>query len=282
MSEKQKSVTIDMEYEREVTGLVLTIDVGNSNTTIGLFRQDGTLVFRSVLPTYKSATQDQWAIQLLDVFRLHGASVADTSGIMISSVVPPVTAAICGAAEFVAGKKPMVMGPGVKTGLNIKSDLHAQLGSDIVAFSVAAIARYPSPLIVIDMGTAITMSLLQGNSYDGCIIMPGVRVAVEALSQAAAELPHISIEAPESLLGHNTVNAMRSGVVYGNASMIDGMIDRIEADSGMSIASIIATGTAVPDILKHCRHSIVYNADLLLDGLFLIYQKNQALRHRRM
>ena len=258
--------------------MVLTIDVGNSNTTIGLFRQDGTRVFRSVLPTYKSATQDQWAIQLLDVFRLHRASVADTSGIMISSVVPPVTAAICGAAEFVAGKKPLVMGPGVKTGLNIKSDLHAQLGSDIVAFSVAAIARYPSPLIVIDMGTAITMSLLQGNSYEGCIIMPGVRVAVEALSQAAAELPHISIEAPDGLLGHNTVHAMRSGVVYGNASMID----RIEADSGMSMASVIATGTAVPDILKHCRHSIVYNADLLLDGLFLIYQKNQGLRCRRM
>ena len=261
--------------------LILTIDVGNSSTTIGLFEPNGSLTFRSVLPTYKSAMQDHWAISLLDVFRLHRAEVDAVTGIMISSVVPPVTAAICGAAEFITGIRPMVMGPGIKTGLNIKSDLHSQLGSDIVAFSVAAIAQRPTPLIVIDMGTAITMSLLRGNIYEGCIIMPGVRVAVEALSQEAAELPHISIEPPETLLGHNTVSAMRSGVVYGNASMVDGMISRIEADMGEPAAAIVATGTSAPEILKHCSHDIHYSADLLLEGLFLLYQKNTAIRPRR-
>ncbi len=261
--------------------MILTIDVGNSSTTIGLFTLSGALEFRSVVPTYRNATQDQWAIQLLDIFRLYQADVSAVTGTIISSVVPPVTAAICGAAEFITALRPMLMGPGVRTGLNIKSDLHAQLGSDIVAFSVAAIHQYPTPLIVIDMGTAITMSLLRGNSYEGCIIMPGVQVSAEALSSAAAELPHISIETPESLLGHNTVDAMRSGVVYGNASMVDGMIDRLEAASEEQIATVVATGSAAPEILTHCTHPILYNADLLLDGLFLIYQKNSASRGKR-
>lgn len=259
--------------------MVLTIDIGNSSTTVGLFGGEE-LAFRSVLPTCKSATQDLWAIQLLDVFRLHQADIRTVTGTIISSVVPPVTAAICGAVQFVTGRKPMVMGPGVRTGLNIKSDLHAQLGSDIVAFSVAAISKYPSPLIVIDMGTAVTMSLLRDNLYEGCIIMPGVRLAVEALSREAAALPHISIEPPASILGHNTVDAMRSGVVYGNASMVDGMIGRIEEACG-PVETVVATGAAAPEILAQCRRPIIYDADLLLSGLYLIYQKNSAPRQKR-
>ncbi|NCE64587.1 type III pantothenate kinase [Pseudoflavonifractor sp. 524-17] len=262
--------------------MVLAIDVGNSSTTIGLFDGGGMLSFRSVLPTYKSNTQDQWAIQLTDVFRLYQAEISQITGTIVSSVVPPVTAALCGAVSFVTGKRPVQMGPGIKTGLNIKSDLHAQLGSDIVAFSVAALHQYPSPLVVIDMGTAITMSLLRDNVYEGCIIMPGVRVAVEALSQEAAELPHISIEPPSTFLGHNTVDAMRSGVVYGNASMVDGMLDRITQEVGVPLAAIVATGAAAPEILTQCRHNIIYNADLLLNGLYLIYQKSTAPKQRRV
>lgn len=262
--------------------MVLAIDVGNSSTTIGLFDMAGELHFRSILPTQKSATQDQWAIQLLDVFRLYQAEVGSVTGTIISSVVPPVTSAICGAVSFITGRKPMLMGPGVKTGLNIKSDLHAQLGSDLVSFSVAAIQKYSSPLIVIDMGTAVTMSLLRNNSYEGCIIMPGVRVSVEALSQEAAELPHISIEPPSDILGHNTVDAMRSGVVYGSASMVDGMITRVEEAIGGPAATVVATGAAAPEILSQCKHSIIYDADLLLNGLYLIYQKNTVVRQKKV
>ena len=254
--------------------MILAIDVGNSITTIGLFSAEGELRFRSELPTVKGGTQDQYAIQLLDVFRLHGADMSAVDGVILSSVVPPVTAAICSAARF-------VVGPGVKTGLNIKSDLHAQLGSDIVAFSIAAAARYPSPLIVIDMGTAVTLSLLRGNVYEGCIIMPGVRVSVEALSQEAAELPHISIEPPATLLGHNTVDAMRSGVVYGSASMVDGMIRRVEELNGGAVAAVVATGAAAPQVLAYCEHKIEYDPDLLLRGLYLIYRKNASPRQRR-
>lgn len=261
--------------------MILAIDMGNSVTTVGMFHEEGKLCFRSELPTVKGGTQDQYAIQLLDVFRLHRCDAAEVSGTIVSSVVPPATAALCGAVRFLTGHAPMVMGPGVRTGLNIKSDLHAQLGSDIVAFSIAAAARYPSPLIVIDMGTAVTMSLLRGNVYEGCIIMPGVCLSVEALSQEAAELPHISIQAPTSLLGHNTVDAMRSGVVYGSASMIDGMIERVEEVNGGPAAAVVATGSGAPEVLHHCRHTIVYDPDLILQGLFLIYQKNRACRQRK-
>lgn len=260
--------------------MVLAIDVGNSITAVGLFAADGTLVFRSDLTTGKRNTRDQCAISLLDVFRLYRVDVGTVKGTIVSSVVPALTGALCEAVELLTGKAPMLMGPGVKTGLNIKSDLHTQMGTDIVAYSVGAIAKYPTPLIVVEMGTAITMSVLLGNVYEGCVIMPGVRVALDALSDRAAELPHISIQAPPSILGHNTVDAMRSGVVFGNASMVDGMIERLEAAS-MPAAAVVGTGHAAPEIFKHCKRDIIYDPDLLLGGLYLIYQKNTAGKQRK-
>lgn len=260
--------------------LVLAIDIGNSTTNVGLFDQDGSLVFRSAITTSRNATCDQCAISLLGLFFLYQADVKAISGAVISSVVPSVTANMCGAVERLSGKVPLLMGPGVKTGLNIKSDIHTQMGSDIVACSVAAIANYPTPLIVIDMGTAVTMSYLQDKTYEGCVIMPGVRVALEALSERAAALPHISIEPPPSIFGHNTVDAMRAGVVYGNASMIDGMIDRLEEHSAPTV-SVVATGGSAPEILKYCKRDIVYDADLLLCGLYLIYRKNTEGKGRK-
>ena len=148
-----------------------------------------------------------------------------------------------------------------------------------MACSVAAIDQYPTPIIIIDMGTAVTMSYLHDRTYEGCMIFPGVLVALDALSERAAALPHISVEPPVSIFGHNTVDAMRSGVVYGNASMIDGMIDRIEAH-GQPAATVVATGDSAPEIIRFCKHSILYNADLLLQGLYLIYRKNTEGRRR--
>lgn len=260
--------------------LVLAIDVGNSIVNIGLFDSGGVLQFRSGLNTCKDWTRDQCAICLLDVFRLYGAEINSVTGSIISSVVPPVTAAMCEAAAFLTGLAPLLMGPGVKTGLNIKSDMHAQMGTDIVACSVAAIAKYPTPLIVIDMGTAVTMSVIHGNTYEGCVLLPGVTMALEALSERAAELPHISIEPPPSILGRNTVDAMRAGVVYGNASMIDGMIDRLEEASAPA-TTVVGTGLTAHEILSHCKRKICYDADLLLNGLYLIYQKNTEGEQRK-
>ena len=240
--------------------MVLAIDVGNSITAVGLF-DGGRLVFRSDLATARRSTRDQCAISLLDVFRLYRADIGAVTGCIVSSVGPSLNAALCGAVE-------------------IKSDLHTQLGSDIVAYSVGAVSKYPTPLIVVEMGTAITMSVLNGNVYEGCVIMPGVRVALDALSDRAAELPHISIQAPGSILGHNTVDAMRAGAVYGNASMVDGMIARLEEASAPAV-TVVGTGAAAPDILRYCKREIIYDPDLLLNGLYLIHQKNTEKKQRR-
>ena len=260
--------------------MVLAIDVGNSVTALGLFGPDGRLIFRSDLTTLAQSTRDQYAICLLDVFRLYGADIGAVTGAIVSSVVPAATAALCQAVERLTGKPPLLMGPGVRTGLNIKSDLHTQLGSDIVAYSVGAAAKYPTPLIVVEMGTAVAMSLLNGNVYEGCVIMPGVRVSLDALSDRAASLPRISVDPPASILGHNSVDAMRSGAVYGYASMVDGMIDRLEEASAPA-ACVVATGSAGAEILQFCKRKIIYDPDLLLCGLYLIHQKNTAPRQRR-
>ncbi|MPN28005.1 Type III pantothenate kinase [bioreactor metagenome] len=157
--------------------------------------------------------------------------------------------------------------------------MHNQMGADIVCSAVAAIQKYPSPVIVVDMGTATTMTVLMGNVCEGCVIIPGVHLSLRALSERAAELPHISIEAPPSILGRNTIDAMRSGVVYGNASMLDGMIARLEVATAPA-KTVVATGGNASKILPYCRREILFAPDLLLDGLYLLYLKN-AERHRK-
>ncbi len=250
------------------------MDVGNSITTISLFDDGGTAVFFSELETDKNKSRDQCAIDLLGVFQLYGADIKAVQGAILSCVVPPLSASVVGAVERLTGKRPMVVGPGLKTGLNIRSDLHNQLGGDIVASSVAALARYPSPVIVIDMGTATSFSLLRNGVYEGCAICPGVRLGLEALSERAAELPHIAVETPPTPLGRNTIDAMRSGVLYGNAGMVDSMIGRFEEAGGEPAGAVVATGGNAPLILPCCRRAITYDPNLLMDGLYLLYQKN--------
>ena len=170
---------------------------------------------------------------------------------------------------------------GLKTGMNIKADVHNQLGSDIVASSVAAFSKYTTPIIVINLGTAITFSYLSENSYEGCAITPGIRVALEALSERAHQLPHISLVGEVEPLGHNTVDAMRAGVIFGNAGTVDRMIESMEEAAGTPAATIVATGQEAVPVLQHCRHAIQMDQDLLMDGLFLLYQKNTGPNRKR-
>ena len=245
--------------------MILAVDVGNSNTTVGLFNGTGELLFRALLETSRSKTRDQCAIELLGVFQLYGADACTVDG----------------AIARLTGIPPMVVGPGIRTGLNIKAEIHNQLGSDIVASSVAAIAKYPSPIVMVDMGTATSLSLIVGSVYEGCIIMPGLALALDALSERAAALPPISIEtaSPVGLMGHTTEEAMRSGVLYGHASMVDGMLERIEESIGQSVTTV-ATGGNAPRILRYCKRPIQYDADLIMTGLYLLYQKN-AKKYRK-
>ena len=259
--------------------MILTTDIGNTTMTIGLFTPEGKLEFRGSLKTDKNKTRDQIAIDFLDMFRLNGGDIHQVTGAIVSSVVPPMTAAAAGAIKRLAGVTPMILGPGLKTGMNILAEIHNQLGSDIVASSVAALQKYPAPIILIDMGTATTISYLGKNTYEGCVITPGVRIAVEALSGRAAELPHISIEDPDppSVMARSTIDCMRAGVVYGNAGMIDSIIDRME-EAAKPAATVVMTGGNAHVVLKHCRHKIIFDEDLLIHGLFYLYQKNRRKR----
>jgi len=259
--------------------MVLTADIGNSTTTFALFDGARRLTVRSSFSTDPHATADQYAIELFSVFQLYHVDAHTITGGILASVVPSATAALADAVQRLIGRPPLIVGAGVRTGLNIRADMHTQLGADIVATCVAAVERYPSPVIVIDFGTAVTFSVLRGNVYEGCAIVPGVRVSLEALSVRAAELPHISLTRPAGILGRNTVDAMRAGSVYGSASMVDGMIGRLE-EATEPAAAVVATGAGVDDILPYCRREIIRNLDLLLEGLWLLYQKNTQDRRR--
>lgn len=277
----QKCYATGSVIRRGKAAMILAIDIGNTSTNIGLFNSKGKLEFLSELETDKKKTQDQCCIDLTCVFQLYRAEISAVKGAILSSVVPPMTENMAAAIARLTGRRPLIVGPGLKTGMNIKADVHNQLGSDIVASSVAAFSKYTTPIIVINLGTAITFSYLSENSYEGCAITPGIRVALEALSERAAQLPHISLVGEVEPLGHNTVDAMRAGAIFGNAGTVDRMIESMEEAAGTPAATIVATGQEAVPVLQHCRHAIQMDQDLLMDGLFLLYQKNTGPNRKR-
>jgi type III pantothenate kinase len=213
--------------------MILTIDIGNTNITLGAWRSDE-LSFVARLQTEREKTSDGFAIEIRSVLTLNDAKLSELGGAVISSVVPQITAHMAAAvAKLCGGKKPVVVGPGVKTGLNILIDNPAQLGSDMVADAVGALGKYPKPVIIVDMGTATKIMALDAQgSFVGCAIMPGIFIGLDALASRTASLPQIGLEAPRSVIGKNTGDSMESGSVFGSASMIDGMADRFERALG--------------------------------------------------
>ena len=261
--------------------MILALDIGNTNIVIGYLSSEHDIPFVERLSTDRKKTAAEYAISIKTLLELSGLPMDEVEGAIISSVVPPITAMVVEAIRKVTGLQALVVGPGVKNGLRIKMDNPAQLGSDLVVDAVAASAAYPGPLIVVDMGTATTVSVLdEEKSYIGGMIIPGVRGSLDALVSRAAQLSNISIEAPRRLIGKNTVECMQSGIVYGSAACIDGLIDRIEAQLGRK-ATVIATGGLAGVVVPHCRHDVIVDDALLLKGLFLIYQRNRDDRLRR-
>ena len=253
--------------------MVLAVDIGNSNIVVGTVHKTG-VSFVERISTDHGKTDLEYAMAIKAILDLHNITPSQIKGCIISSVVPPVTAVVSKALEKLTGESALVVGPGIKTGLNIKIDNPAQLGSDLVVDAVAGISEYPLPLIIIDMGTATTMSAIdkQGN-YLGGVIIPGARIALDSIVSRTSQLPRISLDAPKKTIGTNTIECMKSGMVLGNASMMDGMIDRIEDELGEE-ATVIATGGLAKFIIPHCKHQIIYDDTLLLKGLYLIYNKN--------
>lgn len=260
--------------------MILAVDIGNIRTLIALFDSDGSCRFRSELGTDRRLKEDQQAIALLDIFRLHNTDIGCVTGAILSSVVPSMTSIYVSAINRLTGKTALVVGPGIKTGLNIRADIHNQLGSDIVASAVSAISNYPSPVIVINSQTAVSFSYMSGNTFEGCSIMPGMGIALEALSSTGAQLPHISMGDVGSPLGRNTVDSMRAGIIYGYAGAFDRLIDELEQAAGQKAAAIVVTGENFPTLFGLSKHELIYDHDLLVKGLYQIYIKNTEKTRR--
>ncbi len=254
--------------------MLLAIDIGNTNITLGVY-DDDRLLFTSRLATDKRRTGDQYAIEIRDVMRLNGFDTDTVEDAIICSVVPTVSEAVSAAISKLCGIVPLLLGPGVRTGLNIKIDDPAQLGADLAAGAVGALAEYTMPCVVIDLGTATTISVLDKNGcFLGGAIAAGVGLTLKALCENTAQLPSINITAPKSVVGTNTVDCMKSGLVFGTAAMIDGLLDRI-ADMLGETPTVVATGGLSKEIIEHCKTDIIYNENLLLDGLYQIYNRNK-------
>jgi len=254
--------------------MILAIDIGNTNIVIGCIK-DNKILFTERLSTDQTKTVLEYAISFKNVLEMYNLSPSMIDGSIISSVVPPVTNLIRTSVEKITEKSVMIVGPGVKNGLNILMDNPAQVGSDLIVNAVAAIHEHKAPLIIIDMGTATTISVVDRNqNYIGGMIIPGIRISLDALTSRTSQLPRISLDAPKKIIGKNTIDCMKSGVLNGNASCIDGMIDRIEKELGEH-ATVIATGGLAKSIIPHCVKEIIIDDELLLKGLWLIYQKNK-------
>ena len=245
--------------------MILAIDVGNTNIVVGCI-DDLKTYFIERLSTNRTKTELEYAVDLKNVLDIYHIKKTEIEGCIISSVVPQITNIVKLAAEKILKKNAIVLGPGVKTGLNIMMDNPGQLGADQVADAVAGIAGYPVPLILIDMGTATTASVVNSKKqYVGGMILPGV---------GASQLSGISIDAPRHVIGKNTIECMKSGVLYSNAAALDGIIDRIEEELGEK-ATVVATGGLAKKIVPHCKREIILDEELLLRGLLIIYEKNK-------
>lgn len=254
--------------------MILAFDVGNTNIVLGGIDEEN-VYFLSRLSTHLDKTDDEYAVLIKSILDLHRVSPADVEGCIISSVVPPLVNILRNVVMQLTGQRALVVGPGIKTGLRIAVGDPAELGADLVVAAVAALAKYRGPMVVLDMGTATTFSVIAGNGdFLGVIIYPGVMVSFDALTARTAQLPRISFDEPRKVIGTTSVDSMQSGLIYGNAAMIDGIIDRIEGELGETVR-VIATGGLASSIVPHCRREVTIEDNLLLEGLRTIYYKNK-------
>ena len=239
--------------------------------------RDGEISFEARIATDYIKTSDQYGAEIKSMLGLFDVKPCDVTDCIISSVVPPVFNSVRTGIMKVTGKAPMVVGPGLKTGLNIQMDTPSQVGSDRIVIAVAALSEYAPPLTLLDLGTATTIEVVgKGSTYLGGCIIPGVRISLDALTSRTAQLPGIRLDRPGKIIGKNTVDCMRSGIMYGTAAMLDGMLDRVEEELGFS-TTVVATGGMAQFIVPLCRREIRLEKDLLLKGLNIIYQKNRKL-----
>lgn len=254
--------------------MILAVDIGNTNIVLGCIEGEE-IVKEARMATDLIKTSDQYCAELKVMLDLLEVDRTAIEGSIISSVVPPVLNSFKTAIIKLTGKVPLVVGPGIKTGLNILLDNPAMAGGDLIVAAVAALAEYKPPLLVVDMGTATTITAIDAKgSFLGGTIFPGVKISAEALSGKTAQLPAISLEAPKKAIGRNTIDSMRSGIMMGTAAMLDGMLQRMEEELGGS-ATVIVTGGIARFVIPMCRREMRYDKDLLLKGLRILYENNK-------
>ena len=257
--------------------MILAVDIGNTNIVIGCIENER-ILFAERVSTDISRTELEYVVQFKTLLDIYGIKSSDITGSIIASVVPPLNNIVCSAMEKLFHSKPLLVGPGIKTGLNVLMDNPAQVGADLIVNAVAGLHYYGAPLIMIDMGTATTISVLDDKkTYIGGMILPGVKVSIDSLVNRTSQLPRISIDAPKKLIGRNTIDCMKSGIVMGQASCMDGMIVRIKETLGYDMACV-ATGGLAGCIIPHCKENIIYDNELTLKGLDIIYRKNTEIQ----
>lgn len=253
--------------------MILTVDIGNSNIVIGGVEE--TIVFEARLRTDATKTSDEYCVDLKMLLDIYGVEPHTIEGAIIASVVPQVLNSFQTAIKKLTGKTSLVVGPGLKTGLNILLENPGQMGADLVVGDVAALREHEPPLIVIDMGTATTISVLDKNgAHIGGCICPGVKISLDALTERTALLPGLQLDQPKRAIGRNTIDAMRSGIMLGAACMLDGMVERMERELGCK-TTVVVTGGIAKFVVPLCSTPMIYDRDLVLKGLTALYRENR-------
>ena len=253
--------------------MILAIDIGTTNIVLGCI-EDDKILFEARMATDLIKTSDQYCAELKTMLSLFDVAPENIDGSIISSVVPPVLNSFKTAIRKLTGCSALVVGPGIKTGLNIRMDNPSEVGSDLIVAAVAAIAEYGAPLLLVDMGTATTITAIdESGAFVGGCICPGVKISMEALTGRTAQLPGISLDAPRCAIGKNTRDSMRSGIMLGAAAMLDGLLDRMEEELRAKV-TVVATGGISKFVLPLCRRKMVYDRSLMLKGLKLLYTRN--------
>lgn len=254
--------------------MILAVDIGNTNIVLGCIAGEE-ILFKARMATDAVKTSDQYCVELKNILELFEVDVHKIEGSIVSSVVPPVLNSFRTAIKKLTGKDCLIVGPGMKTGINIRIDDPTEVGGDLITAAVAAVKEYGAPLLIVDMGTATTITAIDRHgAYLGGCICPGVKISMEALTNRTAQLPGISLDRPRHAIGRNTVDCMRSGIMLGAASMLDGMLDRIEEELGEP-TRVVVTGGIAKFVLPLCRREMIYDDSLLLKGLQILYKNNK-------
>ncbi|WP_203364409.1 type III pantothenate kinase [Bacillus sp. REN10] len=253
--------------------MIFVLDVGNTNTVLGVYEND-VLKYHWRIETNRNKTEDEYGMIIKNLFEHEGLAFSQIDGMIISSVVPPIMFSLEKMCQKYFNIKPLIVGPGIKTGLNIKYENPREVGADRIVNAVAGIHEYGSPLIIVDFGTATTYCYIdEGGHYMGGAIAPGINISTEALYSRAAKLPRIEIVRPDHIVGKNTVAAMQAGILFGYVGQVDGIVNRMKAQSKKT-PTVIATGGLAPLIAEEATTIDVVDPFLTLKGLCLIYKRN--------